>query len=94
MSLLLSPIARSLAIAGVLSGAFLVWLARHDAKVEKAAQAEVVSVVKDKADADANRSKEVREDVAAGKRGIRDPNRLRPLPEHLPAAPAKDRAGI
>lgn len=88
-ALLLSPIFRALAGASVLAGSFLVWLATHDAKIEKAAKAEVVSVVKDKADADANLSKDVRKDVAAGKRGVPDPSRLRNVP-----APAKDRAGI
>ena len=75
MTLLLSPIARSLAIAGVLAGTFLVWLARHDAKIESQAVSGVVNTIKEKADANAQTADRVRDAVADGKRGVRNPYR-------------------
>ena len=88
-ALLLSPIFRALEGAIVLAGAFLTWLSVHDAKIEKAATAEVVGAVEKKADADAKLAETVRKDVAGGKRGIPDPHRLQPVPAARP-----DRAGI
>ena len=52
-------------------------------------RAEVTNQVKEKSDADANLSEGVRVDVAAGKRGRPDPNRVRDVP-----APGKGRSGI
>ncbi len=76
-ALLLSPIVRAIAGAAVLAGSFLVWLAIHDAKVERAATAEVVSVIKEKADANAQTADAVRDAVASDKRGVRNPNPYR-----------------
>lgn len=90
MSLLLSPLARGAVIAAVIVGSFLAWLLAHDARVESRAAERVVTVVQRKADANAKTAEQVRNDVAAGKRGVPDPHRLR----SVPAASRKDRAGI
>ena len=75
MTLLLSPLVRSLAIAGVLVASFLTWLAVHDAKVKSRAVSGVVTDIKEKADANAQTADAVRDAVAGGKRGVRNPYR-------------------
>ena len=75
MSLLLSPLVRSLAIAGVLVASFLTWLAVHDARVESRAVSGVVNTIKERADANAQTADRVRDAVADGKRGVRNPHR-------------------
>lgn len=59
-------------------GGYRVWLWEHDTKVSQAARVEVVDAAKQKADENAALSNDVRNALAAGKRGVRNPYVLRP----------------